>query len=136
MNSYGSGYTSAPIILFSGNTGNINNQAPISASGLANMAIYNKSFTGFFNLYTGYAGAIANVGNAGNVVPSTMTNYRTSSFISGNKYVKTGVSIPDEATLSIFVTYTPSFDSDPMVSKLVASGINGNVIEKYITGVK
>jgi hypothetical protein len=136
MNSYGSGYTSTPTILFSGGTGIVNNNIPILASGLANMSMYTKSFSGFFNLYTGYAGNVGNVSNLGNVIPSNLLDYRSSSYFSGNKYTKTGVSIPDEALLSVVVSYTPSFDRDIMVSKLVMSGANQNVIEKYITGAK
>ena len=136
MNSYGSGYTSAPTVLFSGGTGILNNNNPILASGLANMSMYTKSFSGFFDLYTGYAGNVCNVSNLGNVIPVGMVDYRANSYFSGTTYVKTGSSIPDDSLISIIVTYTPSFDSDIMVSKLVATGISGNVIERYITGVK
>ena len=136
MTYYGSGYTSTPTVLFSGGTGILNNNSPIVASGIAQMSMYTKSFSGFFNLYSGYAGNVGNVSNAGNVIPVGMVDYRANSFFSGTKYTKTGSSIPDENLLSVVVSYTPSFDQDIMVSKLVVSGISGNVIETFITGAK
>jgi hypothetical protein len=136
MNYYGSGYTSAPTVIFSGGTGILNNNVPVVASGIAQMSMYTKSFSGFFNLYSGYAGNVGNVSNLGNVIPVGMVDYRASSFFSGTKYTKTGSSIPDEDLLSVVVSYTPSFDQDIMVSKLVLSGISGNVIEAFITGAK
>jgi hypothetical protein len=46
------------------------------------------------------------------------------------------VSITDTTSVSIQTSYTTSFDDSPMVAKLSISGINGNLIERYITGAK
>lgn len=136
MDYYGSGYTSAPVVLFSGGTGILNNNAPVLASGLANMSMYTKSFSGFFDLYTGYAGNVGNISNSSNVIPSNLLSYRSNSYFSGTRYVKTGFALPSPSLISMAISYTPSFDTDIMVSKLVISGISGNVIEAYITGAK
>ena len=132
----GSGYTSAPTIMFSGGTGIVNNNTPTLASGSANMAMYTKSFSGFFDLYTGFAGNVGNVSNAGNVIPSNLLSYKSNNYFSGTTYVKTGFSLAGPGTVSALVSYTPSFDNDIMVAKLVLSGANGTTIERYITGAK
>jgi hypothetical protein len=36
----------------------------------------------------------------------------------------------------VLVTYDTKFDEEPLVAKLTLSGINNNIIERYITGVK
>jgi len=122
MTSFGSGYSSLPTIIFSGGTGIINNLTPTIASGLAEGSFYTKTFTGFFNLSTGLGG--------------DFVDYRASNFISGTSYKKTGVSIYDSSVITTNVSYTTSFDDNIMVAKLVLSGINNNIIEKYITGAK
>lgn len=119
----GSGYTSQPLIIFSGGTGILNNTTPSIASGVANISSYTKSVTGSFNLYTGSF--------------TNLINYRDNSFVSGAAgYIKTGVSISDNTLISVQVVYDTKFDSEPLVTKLTLSGINNNIIERYITGVK
>jgi hypothetical protein len=122
MNYYGSGYSSMPTVLFSGGTGVVNNLSPVVASGIAETSFYTKSFTGFFNFSTG--------------VNDTLINYRDNSYISGFSYVKTGSSLSDSSIINIKASYTPSFDNEIMVAKLSISGVNGNLIERYITGAK
>lgn len=123
MTSFGSGYTSTPVVIFSGGTGILNNTNPSIASGVANTSFYTKSVTGFFDLLTG--------------IESNMTSYRDNSFVSGSSaYVKTGISMPDSALVTVDVVYTTKFDEYPLVVKLNLSGANNNVIEKYITGAK
>ena len=123
MTSFGSGYSSTPTVIFSGGTGILNNTNPSIASGIANTSFYTKSVTGFFDLLTG--------------IESNMMSYRDNSFVSGSSaYVKTGVSIPDSALVTVDVVYTTKFDEYPLVVKLNLSGANNNVIEKYITGAK
>lgn len=122
MNSFGSGYSSIPTVIFSGGTGVINNLAPTIASGVAEGSFYTKTFTGFFNLSTG--------------LNNNLIDYRSNNFISGSAYKKTGVYISDTSFITTNVSYTTSFDDSIMVAKLVLSGINNNVIEKYITGAK
>jgi len=123
MSYFGSGYSSAPTIIFSGGTGILNNTNPNLASGIAQTSFYTKSVTGFFNLSTG--------------IGTNLINYRDNSFTSGSAgYVKTGVSIYDSSSISVQVTYDTKFDQEPLVAKLILSGINNNIIERYITGVK
>jgi hypothetical protein len=123
MSYFGSGYSSAPTIIFSGGTGILNNFNPSLASGIATTSFYTKSVTGFFNLSTG--------------IGTNLINYRDNSFTSGSAgYVKTGVSIFDSSSISVQVTYDTKFDQEPLVAKLILSGINNNIIERYITGVK
>jgi len=123
MSYFGSGYTSAPTIIFSGGTGILNNFNPSLASGIATTSFYTKSVTGFFNLSTG--------------IGTNLINYRDNAFTSGSAgYVKTGVSIYDSSSISVLVTYDTKFDEEPLVAKLTLSGINNNIIERYITGVK
>ena len=122
MASFGSGFTSTPIVTFSGGTGIINNTLPTTASGSGLMTFYTKSFTGSFDLSTG-------------IWPSS-ASYFSGSYISGTKYVKTGQSITESSLINIQVNYETSFDSDFMIAKLVISGINNNIIERYITGIK
>lgn len=122
MTSFGSGYSSLPTVIFSGGTGVINNLSPVLASGLAQGSFYTKTFTGFFNLSTGIGG--------------DLVDYKSNNFITANSYKKTGVSIQDSSLITTSVDYTTSFDSEIMVAKLVLSGINNNIIEKYITGTK
>lgn len=123
MTSFGSGYSSTPTVIFSGGTGILNNANPSIASGIANTSFYTKSVTGFFDLLTG--------------IESNMMSYRDNSFVSGSSaYVKTGVSIPDSALVTVDVVYATRFDEYPLVVKLNLSGANNNVVEKYITGAK
>jgi hypothetical protein len=122
MINYGSGYASAPTVLFSGGTGVVNNLSPSVASGIAKTSFYIKSFSGFFNLSTG--------------INSSFINYRDNSYVSGFSYRKTGSSLSDSSTVNIIASYTPSFDNEIMVAKLSISGVNNNLIERYITGAK
>lgn len=122
MSNYGSGYTSAPTIIFSGGTGVVNNINPTIASGLAETSFYTKSFSGFFDLYTG--------------VNENYLSYSDNSFYSGQSYIKTGSSISSNSFINVRVSYDTSFDQELLVAKLIMSGINGNLIEKYITGAK
>lgn len=123
MTYFGSGYTSAPTVIFSGGTGIINNFEPNVAVGTAETSFYVKSITGFFDLRTG--------------VNDNLISYRDNSFVSGSAgYIKTGVSIIDTSSINIQVVYDTKFDNEPLVAKLTLSGINNNIIEKYITGVK
>lgn len=122
MIDYGSGYTSVPTVLFSGGTGVVNNLSPVVASGIAQTSFYIKSFTGFFNFSTG--------------VDGNLINYRDSSYVSGFSYKKTGSSISDSSIINIQSSYTPSFDNEIMVAKLSISGVNNNLIERFITGAK
>ena len=123
MTSFGSGYTSTPVVIFSGGTGILNNTNPSVASGIASTSFYTKSVTGFFDLQTG--------------IENNLISYRDNSFVSGNSaYIKTGSSISDSALVNVEVVYTTKFDEYPLVVKLNLSGANNNVIEKYITGAK
>lgn len=122
MNYYGSGYSSMPIVLFSGGTGVVNNLNPVVASGIAELSFYTKSFSGFFNLSTG--------------VNNNLINYRDNSYVSGFSYRRTGSSLNDSSIVNITASYTPSFDNEIMVAKLCISGVNNNLIERYITGAK
>lgn len=123
MTNFGSGYTSAPTVIFSGGTGILNNTNPSIASGTAQTSFYIKSVTGFFDLLTG-------IGN-------NLISYRDSSFVSGSAgYVKTGVAITEDTSINVKVIYSTQFDENPLVAKLTLSGINNNIIERYITGVK
>ena len=122
MNYYGSGYSSMPTVLFSGGTGVVNNLNPVVASGVAELSFYTKSFSGFFNLTTG--------------IDSSLINYRDNSYVSGFSYRRMGSSISDSSTVNIIASYTPSFDNEIMVAKLSISGVNNNLIERYITGAK
>jgi hypothetical protein len=56
--------------------------------------------------------------------------------VSGFSYRKTGSSLSDSSTVNIIASYTPSFDNEIMVAKLSISGVNNNLIERYITGAK
>lgn len=123
MTNFGSGYTSAPTIIFSGGTGILNNTNPSVASGDAATSFYTKSVTGFFDLLTG--------------VGDNLISYRDSSFVSGSAgYIKTGVAITEDTSITVKVIYSTKFDENPLVAKLTLSGINNNIIERYITGVK
>jgi hypothetical protein len=122
MNYYGSGYSSMPTVLFSGGTGVVNNLNPIVASGIAELSFYTKSFSGFFNLSTG--------------IDDNLINYRDNSYVSGFSYRRTGSSISDSYIVNITASYTPSFDNEIMVAKLSISGVNNNLIERYVTGAK
>jgi len=123
MSYFGSGYVSAPLVLFSGGTGIINNFNPSIASGDARTSFYTKSITGFFDLKTGVGG--------------NLISYRDNSFTSGSAgYVKTGVSIPDSSLVEVQVLYETKFDGNPLIAKLTLSGINNNVIERFITGIR
>ena len=122
MTSFGSGYTSTPIVTFSGGTGIINGLMPTVASGTSLRASYTKSFTGCYNLTTGQ--------------DSNYVNYFNSSFISGASYSKTTSSIAQNSLVSIMIDYQTTFDRDSLIAKLVISGANNNIIERYITGIK
>ena len=101
----------------------LNNTNPSIASGTAQTSFYTKSVTGFFDLLTG-------IGN-------NLISYRDSSFVSGSAgYVKTGVAITEDTSINVKVIYSTQFDENPLVAKLTLSGINNNIIERYITGVK
>lgn len=122
LTSNGAGYTSVPTIVFSGGTGIINNENPTTASGQASIVSYTKSFTGCFNLLTGING--------------NYSNYRTLNYTSSSGYTKT-VSFSDFNTpIDIRLEYLNTFDTNPLVAKLSISGINNNLIETYITGVR
>lgn len=122
MTSFGSGYTSIPTVIFSGGTGVINNQYPAHASGLAQTSFYTKSFTGFFDLFTG--------------LDYNYSSYSDNNYISGLNYVRNNVSLPTNSSVNIKVSYETSFDEYPLVAKLSISGANNNIIERYITGLK
>ena len=122
MTSFGSGYTSTPIVTFSGGTGVINGATPTVASGTSLTMFYTKSFTGCYNLTTGQ--------------DSNFVNYFDSSFISGASYVKTASSIVQNSLVNILIDYKTTFDRDSLIAKLVISGANSNIIERYITGIK
>lgn len=123
MTYFGSGYNSTPTVIFSGGTGILNNFEPNAAVGIAETSFYTKSVTGFFDLRTG--------------VNDNLVSYRDNSFTSGSAgYVKTGVSITDTSSITVQVVYDTKFDNEILVAKLTLSGINNNIIEKYITGVK
>ena len=122
MTSFGSGYTSAPLVLFSGGTGIINNQYPAHASGLAQTSFYTKSFTGFFDLFTG--------------LNYNYSSYSDNNYISGLNYVRNNVSLSTNSSVNIKVSYDTSFDEYPLVAKLSISGANNNIIERYITVLK
>jgi hypothetical protein len=118
----GVGYTSAPTVSFSGGTGTINNASPTLASGNANIAKFQKSFTGCFNLYTGINGSY--------------TEYRSNNYTSSSGYARTTSFVYFDNPINIKVEYTTTYDSNPLVAKLSISGINGNLVERLITGVK
>lgn len=122
MTSFGSGYSSIPTVVFSGGTGIINNQPPANASGLALTSFYTKSFTGFFDLYTG--------------LNYNYSSYLTNAYISGVNYRRDNVSLSNNNSVNIKVSYATSFDEYPLVAKLSISGADNNIIERYITGLK
>ena len=123
MTYFGSGYNSTPTVIFSGGTGILNNFNPSLASGTPTTSFYTKSVTGFFDISTG--------------IGTNLISYRDSSFVSGSAgYVKNGVSISDSSNISVQIVYDTKFDQEPLVAKLTLSGINNNIIERYITGVK
>lgn len=119
---YGSGYSSTPTIIFSGGTGIINNADPTVASGNASMIYYTKSFTGSFNLFTG--------------IGDDYKDYRQNNYISNQNYSSSSSFNDFNLPINIKVEYTPLLDSDPMIAKLLISGTNNLIIEKYITGVR
>lgn len=118
----GLGYTSAPQIVFSGGTGIINNAYPSVASGNANIVQYTKSFSGCFNLYTGVNG--------------NYQDYRSQNYTSPSGYARSTSFIYFDTPINIKVEYKTTFDENPLVAKLSISGVNGNLIERLITGVK
>jgi hypothetical protein len=121
MTSYGSGYTSAPTVVFSGGTGIINNNSPSIASGSASMAYYTKSFSGCFDVSSG--------------IGVSLVDFATNNQISGSKYSGSS-SLFSNSLVNVSVNYNTTFDTDPMYALLTISGINGNVIQKNITGIK
>jgi hypothetical protein len=123
MTYFGSGYNSTPTVIFSGGTGILNNFNPNIASGIAETSFYTKSVTGFFDLRTG--------------INDNLVSYRDNSFTSGSAgYVKNNVFITDTSSITVQVVYDTKFDNEILVAKLTLSGIDNNIIEKYITGVK
>ena len=123
MTYFGSGYNSAPTVIFSGGTGILNNFNPNIASGIAETSFYTKSVTGFFDLKTG--------------INQNLISYRDSSFTSGSAgYVKNAVSISNNSSITVQVFYQTKFDENPLVAKLTLSGVNNNIIERFITGIK
>lgn len=123
MTYFGSGYDSAPTVIFSGGTGILNNFNPNIASGIAETSFYTKSVTGFFDLKTG--------------INQNLISYRDSSFTSGSAgYVKNAVSISNNSSITVQVFYQTKFDENPLVAKLTLSGVNNNIIERFITGIK
>lgn len=122
MISFGSGYVSTPTVSFSGGTGILNNVLPTIASGSGLTTFYTKKFTGSFDLLTG--------------LNLNLVSYLSGSYLSGSKYIKTGHSISQNSLINIQVKYNTSFDNDFMVAKLAISGINNNIIEEYVTGIK
>ena len=122
MSYNGLGYTSAPQIVFSGGTGIINNASPSLASGNANIVQYTKSFSGCFNLYTGVNG--------------NYQDYKSNNYISSSGYARSTSFVYFNSPINIKVEYKTTFDENPLVAKLSISGINGNLIERFITGVK
>jgi hypothetical protein len=123
MTYFGSGYNSTPTVIFSGGTGILNNFEPNAAVGIAETSFYTKSVTGFFDLRTG--------------INDNLVSYRDNSFTSGSAgYVKNNVFITDTSSITVQVVYDTKFDNEILVAKLTLSGIDNNIIEKYITGVK
>ncbi len=122
LTSFGSGYTSAPTISFSGGTGILNNVNPTLASGTATIQSYTKSFTGCFNLYTGING--------------NYVNYLTSSYTTASGYGKQMSFSNFNTPIDIKVEYTSTFDTEPLIALLTVSGVNNNVIENTITGIR
>ena len=118
----GSGYTSAPKVLFSGGSGIINNAYPSIASGNANIVQYTKSFTGCFNLYTGING--------------NYQDFKSQNYTSSSGYARSTSFVYFDNPINIKVEYKTTYDSDPLVAKLSVSGVNGNLAEALITGVK
>lgn len=116
----GQGYTSVPDIVFSGGTGILNNETPTVATGSVDIAMYTKSFTGNFNIYTGIDGGYLNF-NSNNLTSDS------------GYYSEVDYSFFD-TPLNIKVEYTSTFDSDPLIGLLTISGAGGNIINSYITG--
>ena len=109
----GQGYTSVPDIVFSGGTGILNNETPTVATGSVDIAMYTKSFTGNFNIYTGIDGGYLNF-NSNNLTSDS------------GYYSEVDYSFFD-TPLNIKVEYTSTFDSDPddgknAVTSIVALG--------------
>jgi len=122
LTSFGSGYTSAPSVSFAGGTGILNNASPTQAAATATIQSYSKSFTGCFNLYTGLNG--------------NYVNYLTSNYTTASGYGNE-VSFSDFNTpIDIKVEYTSTFDTEPLIALLTISGVNNNIIEKTITGIR
>ena len=70
-------------------------------------------------------------------INGNLISYRDSSFTSGSAgYVKNAVSISDSSSITVQVFYETKFDEDPLIAKLTLSGINNNIIERFITGIK
>jgi hypothetical protein len=122
MSYNGSGYTSIPKVLFSGGSGIINNAYPSIASGNANIVQYTKSFTGCFNLYTGING--------------DYKEFRSQNYTSPSGYVRSTSFIYFDSPINIKVEYKTTYDNNPLVAKLSVSGVNGNITETLITGIK
>ena len=122
MSYNGSGYTSIPKVLFSGGSGIINNAYPSIASGNASIVQYTKSFTGCFNLYTGING--------------NYQDFKSQNYTSSSGYARSTSFVYFDNPINIKVEYKTTYDSDPLVAKLSISGVNGNIAEALITGVK
>ena len=122
MTSFGSGYTSIPIVVFSGGTGIINNNYPAHASGSAQTSFFTKTLTGCFDLFTG--------------IDFNYLSYADNNYITGLNFRRDSVSLPTYSLINIKASYEPFFDDYPLVAKLSISGANNNIIERYITGLK
>ncbi len=122
ITSRGIGYTSAPTVVFSSGTGILNNQSPTTASGTASVAVYEKSFTGAFNIYTGVSG--------------NYVNFRESSLTSASGYHDEISYNKFNSELEIKIEYLTTFDTENLIGLLTISGVNNNIIDRYITGVK
>jgi hypothetical protein len=122
ITSRGAGYTSAPSVVFSGGTGILNNRTPSTATATASVAVFEKSFTGAFNLYTG--------------VNNNYVNFRDNGLTSASGYYDSISYDKFNSQLQIKIEYLTTFDTDNLVGLLSISGVNNNIINTYITGVK
>lgn len=119
---FGSGYTSAPAIIFSGGTGIINNTAPTLASGIADFLSYTKSFTGCYDLFTG--------------INSDYRSFKSYNYTSPSGYSRSDNFSYFSSPINLKVSYNTTYDANPLVAKLTVSGIDNNLINQYITGVR
>lgn len=122
MTFLGSGYTSAPTIIFSGGTGIINNTTPTLASGNADFLSYIKSFTGCYDLFTG--------------INIDYRSFKSFNYTSSSGYSRLDNYTYFNSPINLKISYNTTYDTDPLVAKLTVSGIDNNLINQYITGVK